>query len=206
MFIIQSGTVVLLLIAVKTESFAPLRIRDAGLAFCQKHTSTHQSPHAKQQQPSQHRQRNSRSSTRLRPLQGGLFSSSTAPPADSLYSARFSPAIGDQGYSHSGNSAVDNRHSSNDFWYNIRTLPNSSILKDIKNPVLAVFGWSTAVSILHFVLQKSSSSFLQVLASKLSVSSAAHSFLVSSLGLLLVFRTNSSYQRFYVSDFLNCME
>jgi predicted membrane chloride channel (bestrophin family) len=35
-------------------------------------------------------------------------------------------------------------------------------------------------------------------ASLLSIPSSAHGFVVSSLGLLLVFRTNSAYQRFLV--------
>ena len=94
---------------------------------------------------------------------------------------------------------VNNRHSSNDYWYNIRTLPSSSILRDIRNPVLAVFGWSAVVSVVHCLMAKSGQSLLQSFANKLCVSSAAHSYLVSSLGLLLVFRTNSAYQRFNVS-------
>jgi hypothetical protein len=94
---------------------------------------------------------------------------------------------------------VNNRHSASDYWYNIRTLPSSCILRDIGNPVWAVFGWSTVVSVAHCLMAKSGRSFLQSMASKLCVSSAAHSFLVSSIGLLLVFRTNSAYQRFNVS-------
>ena len=97
---------------------------------------------------------------------------------------------------------VNNRHSSNDYWYNIKTLPSSAILRDIRNPVLAVFGWSTAVSVLHFLLSRAanSSGLMATMATKMCVSPAAHSFLVSALGLLLVFRTNSAYQRFYVSS------
>ena len=106
---------------------------------------------------------------------------------------------------------VNNRHSSNDYWYNIKTLPSSAILRDIRNPVLAVFGWSTAVSVVHFVLSRlaaasstlattHTTSLWATMATKMCVSPAAHSFLVSALGLLLVFRTNSAYQRFSVSS------
>lgn len=103
-------------------------------------------------------------------------------PNNFLYTAQFEPEV--------GNNVVNNRHSANDFWYNIRTLPGSKVLRDVRNPVLSVFGWSTAVSILHCVLAKKG------LAHRLCVSPAVHSFLVSSIGLLLVFRTNSAYQRF----------
>lgn len=92
---------------------------------------------------------------------------------------------------------VNNRHSANDWFYNVRSLPKSSVLRDIKNPVSAVFGWATFVSVVHSMLANTPR--FVGLANKLCVSSAAHSFLISSLGLLLVFRTNSAYQRFYVS-------
>jgi len=99
----------------------------------------------------------------------------------------------------SPNGRIENRHSSKDFWYNIKTLPSSTILRDVRKPVLAVLGWSTFISVVHFVLQRSSSALMQSVASSMCISSSAHSFLVSALGLLLVFRTNSAYQRFYVS-------
>jgi Bestrophin, RFP-TM, chloride channel len=112
-----------------------------------------------------------------------------------LYSSEFDGAH----ESYGGLDKVNNRHSAGDYWYNIRTLPSSCILRDIGNPVLAVFGWSTVVSLAHSLMAKSGRSVLQSMASKLCVSSAAHSFLVSAIGLLLVFRTNSAYQRFNVS-------
>ena len=99
-------------------------------------------------------------------------------------------------------SAVDplhNRHSASDWLYNIQSFPQSKVLREIRNPVLAVTGWSFAVSVIYRLCQSSSSSLFNVLALHMSIPGTAHSFLVSALGLLLVFRTNSAYQRFNVS-------
>lgn len=121
-------------------------------------------------------------------LKRPLPSSTTTTTAAGLFSDASSSTMG-----------VNNRHSSKDYWYNIRTLPSSAILQDIRNPVLSVFGWSTAVAAVHAFCAANSgvSAMAATVASKMCVSSAAHSFLVSALGLLLVFRTNSAYQRFY---------
>lgn len=89
----------------------------------------------------------------------------------------------------------NDRHSASDWWHNLRTLPQSSILKEIKHPVMALTGWATFISIVHKVLLMKGKAQL---AASISVPMVAHSLLVSSLGLLLVFRTNSSYQRFLV--------
>lgn len=93
-------------------------------------------------------------------------------------------------------SSINNRHSSSDWLYNIQSIPQSTILREVRNPVLAVAGWSAMVAVAHRLLIRSSSLALQSMAIHLQVSGAAHSFLVSALGLLLVFRTNSAYQRF----------
>ncbi|CAB9500297.1 UPF0187 protein [Seminavis robusta] len=164
---LQACIALALLLAADTESFTATRTR-SGSGFASR----------TQQQSSQ------RSSVSRRKRQLPTTTSAF------LYSAQFQPL--NEGL----DDKVNNRHSANDYWYNIRTLPSSTILREIGNPVLAVFGWSTAVSVLHHLLASSGRSALQVMASRLCVSSAAHSFLVSSLGLLLVFRTNSAYQRF----------
>lgn len=92
---------------------------------------------------------------------------------------------------------INNRHSSSDWLHNLKTLPNSSVLKEVKNPVLTLAGWATCISVLHkFLIWKGKTQ----LAAAMCVPMVAHSLLVSSLGLLLVFRTNSSYQRFLVSN------
>lgn len=84
------------------------------------------------------------------------------------------------------------RYSSRDWFHNTVTLPNSAILKDIRSPVLAVTSWATFLSILHHRLLQSN----PLAASRMYISSAPHSLMMSALGLLLVFRTNSAYQRF----------
>ena len=96
--------------------------------------------------------------------------------------------------------SLNNRHSSKDWLYNLRSLPRSSVLQEIKNPVLALAGWATTLSVIQRVLSISSNPTFQAFASNMCVPHSAHSFLVSSLGLLLVFRTNSAYQRFLVRN------
>ena len=98
-----------------------------------------------------------------------------------------------------GFSSLNNRHSASDWLYNVMSLPKSSVLRDIRNPVVTVAAWSTVVSIVQRCLAASSSGILKQMASNMCIGATPHSLLVSSLGLLLVFRTNSAYQRFYVS-------
>ena len=89
----------------------------------------------------------------------------------------------------------NNRHSSSDWLHNLKTLPNSSVLREVKNPVLTLAGWASFLSVVHNVLLWKGKTQL---ASAICLPMVAHSLLMSSLGLLLVFRTNSSYQRFLV--------
>lgn len=104
----------------------------------------------------------------------------------------------------SGN--LNNRHSASDWLYNVLSLPKSSVLRDIRNPVLSIAAWSGVVSVIQRILASSSSRMLQGLSTNMCIGATPHSFLVSSLGLLLVFRTNSAYQRFYVSLHQSFME
>ena len=93
-------------------------------------------------------------------------------------------------------SDVNHRHSTSDWVYNLRTWKNSSVLREIQNPVIALSAWATLVSLVQKTLLTVNSKW----AANMCISHSAHSFLVSSLGLLLVFRTNSAYQRFLVSN------
>jgi hypothetical protein len=91
---------------------------------------------------------------------------------------------------------LNNRHSASDWLYNVRSLPQSKVLREIRHPVLAVAAWSFVVSVVHrFALQH-----YPTVARHMCIPGTAHSFVVSALGLLLVFRTNSAYQRFNVSQ------
>ena len=87
----------------------------------------------------------------------------------------------------------DHRYAARDWWQNMLSMPRSTILWAIKGPVLAVMTWSFSISVLYAALNHLG---YQSLASRLCWNSMPHSFLVSALGLLLVFRTNSAYQRF----------
>lgn len=86
-------------------------------------------------------------------------------------------------------SVINNRHAASDWFYNIKSLPNSEVLREVKSPVLAVAAFSTVVSALH-----------RLAGDCICIPGTVHGFLMSALGLLLVFRTNSAYQRFYVSS------
>lgn len=93
---------------------------------------------------------------------------------------------------------LNNRHSASDWLYNVRSLPQSEVLREIRNPVLSVFAWACIVSFVQRAMLYSKANLVRTLAAKMCIPGAAHSFLMSSLGLLLVFRTNSAYQRFNV--------
>jgi predicted membrane chloride channel (bestrophin family) len=86
----------------------------------------------------------------------------------------------------------DHRYSASDWLHNIYTIRRSTILRDIQGPVSTIFLWSVSVSVVHRLLK----SFWPAAARFICIPSTPHSLLVSALGLLLVFRTNSAYQRF----------
>ena len=86
------------------------------------------------------------------------------------------------------------RHSASDWVHNLKTWRNSSVLREIQNPVIVLSAWATAVSLVQKTLLAKNTRW----AANMCVPHSAHTFLVSSLGLLLVFRTNSAYQRFMV--------
>jgi hypothetical protein len=94
-----------------------------------------------------------------------------------------------------GGVARSARYSSKDWWHNTISLPNSVILRDISFPVVSLTSWATFISMLHMHLVNTGH---LTAAKHMCVSSTAHSLMVSALGLLLVFRTNSAYQRFAV--------
>jgi len=94
----------------------------------------------------------------------------------------------------------DKRYGAGDWLHSMQSLPNSGILSEIKGPVGWITAWSTLVSILHKVCYTGKfGDVTSQIASNLCVGSAPHSLIASSLGLLLVFRTNSAYQRFKAS-------
>jgi len=92
-----------------------------------------------------------------------------------------------------GGVARSSRYSSRDWWHNTISLPSSGILRDIRFPVVSMTSWASFVSILYLNLLHNGHAKI---ANLMCVPSTPHSLMVSALGLLLVFRTNSAYQRF----------
>lgn len=93
--------------------------------------------------------------------------------------------------------ANDKRYSASDWFHNMQSLPNSAILREIKGPVGWITAWSTLVSIVHKLCNIGG---LGHVADKMCLGPTPHSLISSVIGLLLVFRTNSAYQRFKVSS------
>jgi hypothetical protein len=81
-------------------------------------------------------------------------------------------------------------YSSRDWLHNTFTLPTSAILREIRFPVFSMTLWATCISLIYKYLPN------RALAKHMIIPGDPHKLLVSSLGLLLVFRTNSAYQRF----------
>lgn len=91
----------------------------------------------------------------------------------------------------------DKRYSASDWLHSMQSLPNSGILREIKGPVGWITAWSTLVSIMYKMCNVGRfGSVGSNLACNMCFGSTPHSFIASTLGLLLVFRTNSAYQRF----------
>jgi len=87
----------------------------------------------------------------------------------------------------------DRRYSSADWAHNMLSLHNSTILREIRGPVSWITAWSAIVSLAYKMFQWSG---MHSLADRMCLGSTPHSLIASSIGLLLVFRTNSSYQKF----------
>ena len=88
------------------------------------------------------------------------------------------------------------RYASKDWLHNTINLPCSAILRSVQFPVISMTIWGFVISLIHRSLIKRG---LTDLAAHMCIPSSPHSLTVSALGLLLVFRTNSAYQRFTVS-------
>jgi predicted membrane chloride channel (bestrophin family) len=69
---------------------------------------------------------------------------------------------------------------------------NSEILRAVRGPVVAMTAWATFLAFLYHRLKVTNPQA----AALMCIPPVTHSLMVSALGLLLVFRTNSAYQRF----------
>mmetsp|Transcript_24348 Transcript_24348/g.57698 ORF Transcript_24348/g.57698 Transcript_24348/m.57698 type:complete len:649 (+) Transcript_24348:136-2082(+) len=91
-----------------------------------------------------------------------------------------------------GGIARTERYSSSDWLHNTLSLPSSAILRSIRGPVLFMTFWAGFLSVLYRRLIRLD----HPLAHLMSIPIGPHSLMVSALSLLLVFKTNSAYQRF----------
>ncbi|KAL7539712.1 hypothetical protein ACHAXR_009523 [Thalassiosira sp. AJA248-18] len=87
----------------------------------------------------------------------------------------------------------DRRYSASDWIHSIHSISNSTMLREIKGPVGWITAWSTLVSVVYKFCQMNGMSNV---AQKMCLGSTPHSLIASSIGMLLVFRTNSAYERF----------
>jgi predicted membrane chloride channel (bestrophin family) len=72
------------------------------------------------------------------------------------------------------------------------SLPSSGILRAIRGPVMFMTLWGGLLSVLYHRLLKTNPGAAELM----SLPLAPHTLMVSALSLLLVFKTNSAYQRF----------
>jgi len=77
------------------------------------------------------------------------------------------------------------RYSTRDWLHNLKTIRTSRLLKRIRGVIIFNTLWSITVFVLHLYFRFN------------TPGSKAHSLLGSALGLLLVFRTNTAYNRFW---------
>lgn len=82
--------------------------------------------------------------------------------------------------------AAPQRYTVDDWFNNLMSLPKSLILRNISKQLFVATGWACLVTFLH-----------QYEGLTWDVSPLPHSLMSSALGLLLVFRTNASYDRFW---------
>lgn len=85
------------------------------------------------------------------------------------------------------------RYASKDWWHNTLNLHRSAILRSILFPVLSMTVWSLFITCMYRAFMAYGK---HSWANKMCITSGPHSLTVSALGLLLVFRTNTAYQRF----------
>mmetsp|Transcript_15351 Transcript_15351/g.30573 ORF Transcript_15351/g.30573 Transcript_15351/m.30573 type:complete len:401 (+) Transcript_15351:183-1385(+) len=85
------------------------------------------------------------------------------------------------------------RYTARDWLHNVYTLRTSSVLRQIKGPVTLCFWWGVLVSLLHRAIGRAG----HAIGDHMLITKTPHSLLGSALGLLLVFRTNTAYARFW---------
>jgi predicted membrane chloride channel (bestrophin family) len=88
------------------------------------------------------------------------------------------------------------RYSASDWWQIIRSTFRSSILKYTRGPILAIMIWSYCLSAAYSLCNYFGCRKIAHAIANSIPSTIPHAATVSALGLLLVFRTTSAYQKF----------
>jgi predicted membrane chloride channel (bestrophin family) len=88
------------------------------------------------------------------------------------------------------------RYSASDWWQIIRSTFRSSILKYTRGPIIAIMVWSYCLSAFHSMCNFLGYTKMAHAVASSIPSTIPHAATVSALGLLLVFRTTSAYQKF----------
>ena len=92
---------------------------------------------------------------------------------------------------------VSTRYTAHDWLHNMATISSSTVLKQIAVPVYSCFLWGVTVSVVHRWLLWHNWIRGAKWADHMLITKTPHSLLGSALGLLLVFRTNTAYSRFW---------
>jgi len=85
------------------------------------------------------------------------------------------------------------RYAASDWLHNTANLPKSAILREIRGPVACMTAWAGVITVFRGWLVRTSRLGM---AESMCFPAGPHGMMLSTLGLLLVFRTNSAYQRF----------
>ncbi|CAN0158157.1 unnamed protein product, partial [Phaeothamnion confervicola] len=85
---------------------------------------------------------------------------------------------------------VPRRYSNRDWWDNVINLPKSRLLEKIRGHLAFNTAWAAAVSLAHALTPSH-------VFDDLHVSTVPHTTMAGALSLLLVFRTNAAYDRFW---------
>ena len=88
------------------------------------------------------------------------------------------------------------RYSASDWWQIIRSTFRSSILKSTRGPIIAIMVWSYCLTAFYSLCNWTGYTKIAQSIANFIPSTIPHAATVSALGLLLVFRTTSAYQKF----------
>jgi predicted membrane chloride channel (bestrophin family) len=128
--------------------------------------------------------------------QGGIHQRNGGRPNNSISSSSSSSNSNSSKRNSPDDPNAEYRYSASDWWQIIRTTFRSSTLKATRGPVIAVMVWSYCLSAIYSILCYTGRTEIAHTFVHCLPSTIPHAATVSALGLLLVFRTTSAYQKF----------